>query len=262
MPASAAPRQLSPPVFWLAFVATLWLAHALAFFAHEYAHAWAAYFLHVKANPFQLAWARPSAVVWLFQLGISQGVEEAPLFAAGQGWKAAAISAAGMLVGNALVSWSAARLLARWAGARPVAGLLAYWLTVASLGNLLDYVPIRTWVPPGDLTQDMWAVEQGLRLPPWGLLAVLGPLVVVYGYFFFARIQPRTLPLLFPRARWQRAATAAGGALFLFGFYGAAGWSGSGEVAHALTVASVCVLAPAAACAGVVEALRGEGCPP
>jgi len=36
-----------------------------------------------------------------------------------------------------------------------------YWVCVASVGNLIDYVPIRTFTDATDLYQDMYAVERG-----------------------------------------------------------------------------------------------------
>ena len=57
-------------------------------------------------------------------------------------------------------------------------------ICVASVGNLIDYVPIRTFTDGTDLYQDMFAVEKGFGWSPWTLLVLFGiPTVCVVAYF-------------------------------------------------------------------------------
>ena len=169
---------------WLVFALTLawqlWLAHAIAFFAHEYSHSFVAWMLGWKSNPLALNYAHFSWRVVLIQLGIDQNVDEVSIFHSGHGVQAAIISAAGM-TGNLLLTLPLSRWgygIAKARGARMWA-MLCYWIGVASIGNLIDYVPLRLFTDGGDLTQDMFAVEQGLNWSPWTLLWVAGPLVLV-----------------------------------------------------------------------------------
>ena len=73
---------------WLYLLALIllqwWLAHAIVFFTHEYAHSTVAWLLGWKASPFDLHFPPLSARVLLIQLGIDQNVNEAPIFAAGR----------------------------------------------------------------------------------------------------------------------------------------------------------------------------------
>jgi hypothetical protein len=144
---STSERSWRWPTLVALLLVQLWSAHAIAFFLHEYAHSFTAWLLGWKANPFDLYFPPVSPIVWLLQLGINQNVNEVPIFASGHGPDAAFIGGAGMVLGNALLSLPLSRLVWRWAQQTNRTGwaLFAYWCTVASLGNLLDYVPIRTF---------------------------------------------------------------------------------------------------------------------
>jgi hypothetical protein len=249
---------------WLALVGLtllqLWAAHACAFFAHEYAHSFTAWLLGWKSNPLALHYAHPTLKVFLIQMGIDQNVDEVPIFAAGHGMQAALISAAGALLGNGVLTYS----LSRWGSAKARRddgkrrAMFWYWVCVASVGNLLDYVPIRTFTDGTDLYQDMFAVERGLNWSPWTLLLVLGiPTALVLAWFLL-RIEPSTLRWVFPQSPARRAAMAALTAFVLFDFYGAAGWSDGGPVSHRLSVISVCMVAPLAALATTVALVRKQ----
>ena len=234
------------PVLLAQTLAAVWAAHGVAFFLHEYAHSFTAWALGWKRNPLALHYAHPTLAVLLVQLGISQNVDEAAIFASGHAWQAASISAAGAVLGNAVVSYSLSRWLYYFAQRRDARGwaMAAYWLTVTSIGNFIDYVPVRTFIVGTDLDQDMYAVERGFDWSPWTLLLLFGVPTALAVLYFFTRIQPKTLAWLFPNSRPQRAFIAAFTSLFLFGFYGAAGWTGGGLIAHRISVVSVCVIAP------------------
>ena len=239
-------KEYSWPALIASTLALLWAAHGVVLFAHEYAHSFAAWALGWKRNPFALNYAHPTVTVLLIQLGISQNVDEVPIFASGHGPQAALISAAGAVLGNALITFPLSRWLYRYAKRQAAAGwgMLAYWITVASIGNFIDYVPIRTFITGTDLDQDMYAVEKGLSWSPWTLLFVFGlPTALAVG-IFFKKMEPETLRWLFPYSRGKRIFVAVLTAFLLFAFYGAAGWSGGGKIAHTMSVVSACSVAP------------------
>lgn len=258
MPSTPQSPRWSWPALLVQSLGAMWAAHAIAFFLHEYAHSFTAWALGWKQNPLALNYAHPTLTVFLVQLGISQNVDEAAIFASGHGVQAAAISAAGAVLGNAILSYSLSRWLyskARRRGARAWA-LAAYWLTVTSIGNFIDYVPVRTFIVGTDLDQDMYAVERGFHWSPWTLLALFGVPTALAVFYFFSRIQPKSMAWLFPASRSQRAFTVALTALFLFGFYGAAGWTGAGQISHRISVFSVCVVAPLVAVLTMILSTR------
>ncbi len=251
--------QAASPWRWPGFLGLLlvqlWAAHALVLFAHEYAHSFVAWMLGWKSNPLALNYAHPTLTVFLIQLGIDQNVNEVPIFASHHGPQAGIISAAGAVLGNALITFP----LSRWAygaaqrhAARGWA-MFWYWVCVASVGNLIDYVPIRTFTNGTDLYQDMYAVERGFGWSPWTLLFVFGiPVAIVLGYFLL-RIEPRTLRWLSPRSTARRVFLAVLTAFILFDFYGAAGLEGGGRVCHTMSLFSVFLVAPLMAVFGCVE---------
>ncbi len=238
----------------------LWAAHAVAFFAHEYAHSFAAWLLQVKSNPFALNYAHPTLTVLLVQFGMDQNVDYAALFSARHGVEAAIISAAGPVIGNGVITLSLSRWLyhhARRTGSRGW-GMFGYWLTVASVGNLIDYVPTRTFTDGTDLFQDMFAVEKGLGWSPWTLLIVLGiPTAIVLAWFLL-RIEPEVNGWLAEASRARRTLLAVLTALVLFCFYGAAGLAGGGPISRRMSMISVFVIAPTMVCVGVLRAGRGR----
>jgi hypothetical protein len=237
------------PLVAIVIAIQLWAAHAVVFFAHEYAHAFVAWLLGWKANPFALNYAHPTLAVLLIQLGIDQNVDLVPILTSGHGLQAAMISAAGAALGNFLITLPASLWFYKLAKRHSSRGwaMFAYWVCVASVGNLIDYVPIRTFTDGTDLYQDTFAVERGLGCSPWTLLLVCGiPVVLVLIYFFF-RIEPWTLRWLFPESKSKRVTLAILTAFILFDFYGAAGWAEGGPISHWMSVVSVCVIAPLAA---------------
>ncbi len=242
------------PVLVVYTLFQMWAAHACVFFAHEYAHSFTAWLLGWKSNPLALYFPRPTPVVFLIQLGINQNVDEGPIFASGHGADAAMIGAAGALIGNALITYT----LSRWgySKAKQIGsrgwGMFAYWATVASVGNFLDYVPIRTFTTDGD----MGSVQRGFGWSPWTILVVLGIPTLLALVYFLLRIEPATLAWLFPQSAGKRSVLAILTAFAIFGFYGAAGLLEGGPISHKLSVLSVCIGFPVMAALGAVLVQR------
>lgn len=219
-----------------------WLAHAIVFFPHEYAHTFVAWLLGWKAGPFDLHVPPWSLKLLLIQLGIDQDVNEAPIFAAGRGIDVGLIAIAGMVLGNFLVTLPLSRWAWRKAKERGAWGwaMLAYWCTVASVGNLIDYVPVRTFT----LDSDMGSVQRGFGWSPWTILLILGVPTLIVLVYFLVRIVPVSLAWLFPESLARRIAFAFLTMLALFGFYGAVGFLDGGEIARQFSTISVFVLIP------------------
>jgi hypothetical protein len=235
-------QEWSWPVFVALVAVQMWAAHACVFFAHEYAHSFTARMLGWKGNPLALHYAHPTLVVLLTQLGISENVDYAPIFASGHGRQAAFIAAAGGVIGNALITFP----LSRWGYAKAKRqglrgwAMFAYWVCVASVGNFIDYVPVRTFTNEGD----MGTLQRGFGWSPWTVLLVFGIPTAIALVYFFLRIEPSTLQWLFPHSPTRRIVLMVLTAFVLFCFYGAAGWFEGGPTSHMISVVSVCAVFP------------------
>jgi hypothetical protein len=234
--------ELSWPAFVALTAVQLWAAHACVFFIHEYAHSFTAWVLGWKSNPLALYYAHPTIVVLLTQLGIDENVNYLPIFASGHGQQAAIIAAAGLVFGNALITFP----LSRWGYAKAKRldlrgwAMFAYWACVASVGNFIDYVPVRTFTNEGD----MGTLQRGFGWSPWTVLLVLGTPTAIALVYFLLRIEPSTLQWLFPRSPGRRIVLVVLTAFTLFCFYGAAGWFEGGPTSHMMSVVSVCAVFP------------------
>jgi hypothetical protein len=236
------------PPSWLLFavytLGLLFATHAIGFFAHEYAHSTTAWALGWKANPLALNYGPLTASNVLLQLQIDENVDYAPIFAAGHFRQAGLIAAAGVVAGNFLLTYSLSRGGFAWARQRGQWGWARFffWLGIMSVGNLICYVPVRTFSSHGD----MHTVAQGFNCSPGWILLVLGlPFGLALLEFLF-RLLPAAIRELYPAVGQQRV-VAMLSAFVLFGFYGLAGWSDNGVVAHQLAVLCVAGLFPALA---------------
>ncbi len=231
---------------WAGFAALIaaemWLAHAIAFFLHEYAHSTTAWLMGWKESPLAINYAHPTFSAFLLQRGMSENVDYDPIFAAGRGWQAAVIAAAGMVIGNGLVTyplslWGIRRAMGSWSRGW---AMFFYWLCAASVGNFIDYVPVRTFADE----DDMHTLAHGLGISPWWILLVLGvPAIIALAHFLF-RAEPAALRWVLPESPTARGILVFLTAAAIFGFYGAAGISANDPISHWMSVISVCGATP------------------
>jgi hypothetical protein len=237
---------------WIAFILltaiVLWVAHVACFFPHEYSHSFSAWLLGWKSNPLALNYGYLNTGNLLAQFDIDENVDYAPIFASGHGYQAGFIALAGLFIGNFLLTYP----LSRWGyntskkSSSLTEGFLCYWLIVGSIGNLIDYVPVRTFAIKGDIH----TLVMGFNCSPWLVAISLGipfAIILVHFIFWFA---PRALHWLFPLSAGKRAVMVFLTAFVLFGFYGAAGWSEPDQTSHMMSVISVFVLIPIATILG------------
>jgi hypothetical protein len=242
------------PTLILLLLVQLWAAHGVVFFTHEYAHSFTAWMLGWKFNPLDLHYPPLSPLIFLIQYGIDQNVNEGPIFSSGHGIDAGLIAAAGAVVGNGLIALPLSRLAYRAAIARhrPGWALLAYWCTVASVGNFFDYVPIRTFTLAGD----MGSVQRGFGWSPWTLLVVFGLPTLIAMIWLFLRVVPQTLRQLFPASAPRQALVAVLTVSVMFGFFGAVGLLEGGPVSHRLSTVTVMFILPLAIIVALVSVYR------
>lgn len=217
-------------------LALIWTTHAIAFFAHEYAHSGAAWLLGYKANPLAIDYGGFNLPNLLFFSQVDENVAYDPIFGQGHGPAAALIAFAGMGIANSLL-YLLSRLLLRRESVRDKSLLFhfVFWFCFMNVGNFYDYVPIRTFASHGDMAH----IAQGLNISPWAVLIVLGYPTEWAMWHFFARLLPDALPLLAPDSRFRQAVVVIACAAVMFGYFGGSGYFGYGEVSRILSGISI-----------------------
>jgi len=225
----------------IGFLFLLWLTHALGYLIHEYAHAFFAWALGWKANPFALNYGGLNLNNILFLSDIDENVDYDPIFAAGQGTAAAMIAVSGVLVGNGLGYLVARCGYSRYkARGKKTVGFFMFLFCIMNAGNFISYVPTRTFATHADMA----TVVQGLHISPWWIALVLGVPFCLAVIHFFSRILPGALRFFFPEWRIGRILLVVLSSFMIFDFYGSAGLHRYGDAAHWISILSVYVLFP------------------
>jgi len=234
-------RSTKPIVFVAVLLFQLWLAHALGYLVHEYAHSFTAWALEYKANPMALNYGRLSWSNALTLGDIDENVDYDPIFAAKRGQLAALIAVAGVLFGNG-VFYLISHLTYRAAKAQG-----RYWLSLflflfcmMNAGNLISYVPARTFATHADMA----TVEKGLNISPWWVAIVLGLPFCIAVWRFVARLLPEAMDFFFPHSKAGQILLLVLTAFMIFDFFGGSGLSRYGEVSHWISAVSVYGLMP------------------
>ncbi|MDE1178649.1 MAG: hypothetical protein PW789_18905 [Edaphobacter sp.] len=227
--------------FGLILVAQLWLAHAMGYLVHEYAHTVVAWVLGHKANPLALDYGHLDAVNLLIQAEIDENVDYAPIFAAGKGAHAALIAVAGVLFGNGLCYLLSRRLYGRFlAQGRRWLTLFFFLLCLMNVGNFIAYVPCRTFTTHADMA----TVAKGLNISPWWIAMVMGLPFCVAVWHFLAKITPEAVRFIAPESQRTQIGLALLAVFMIFRFYGSSGIRNYGEASHWISFAFMNVLAP------------------
>jgi hypothetical protein len=228
------------PVFALTLIVQIWLAHAVAFFAHEYGHRVTAWALGWKSNPLLLNFGDLSWSNFLAMLKIDERVDYSPIFASGHGAQASPIAAAGVLANAGLYPISVAAFVTargRW----PTLALFFFWLSAMCVGNFLDYVPTRTFSPVGD----MHTLARGLGVSPFVVLVGLGLPFLAVGVHFFSKVLPEGRRTLLSKNRTRQAWLVGISTFLIFVFFPAAGFeTGTGLAAHIIGATCIFVAFP------------------
>lgn len=231
-------RKIAPAA---SFVMLFWLAHALGYFAHEYAHSFTAWTLGYKANPLGLDYGHLDWNNILTQSDIDENVDYDPIFAAGRGSIASLIAIAGVLFGNgisylfSLYGYKRAKQTERFTLA-----MFLFLLCLMNVGNLISYIPARTFANHADMA----TVERGLDISPWWLAIVLGVPFCVAVAHFVLKIVPAAMRYFFPLSRGAQAILLGLCCYMIFVFYGGAGLHHYGNVSHGISMVFIWVLLP------------------
>lgn len=215
--------------FGLLFVFLLWLAHALGFFVHEYAHSFVAWALRYKANPLALNYGHLSWENVIYLSDVDENVDYDPIFAAGRGSLAALIAVSGVLFGNGFCYLLSRRLYSiAKAHGRKIVAFFMFLLCIMNVGNFISYVPNRTFTNHADMA----TVERGLNISPWWIAIVLGIPFCVAAWHFFAKLLPDAMQFFFPGTKLGQVFLLVLSAYVMCEFFGRAGFHRYGNISH------------------------------
>jgi hypothetical protein len=216
-------------------------AHAIAFFAHEFAHSFTAWALGYMPHPLALDYGELTPANVVLMLNVGDNVQYDSIMSAGHGHSAAVIALAGSFIGNGVLYCCVSAAVQRARNPGVVSTLVAFWLMMMCAGNVWSYVPIRAITTHADVA----IAASGLGLSVWVLFPILlVPSLLLVGHFFL-----KTCSSMIPamtRGQSSRTVTVIGLTVaWFFMFFGIAGLLGDyGAVSQAFSVISVVVLMP------------------
>jgi hypothetical protein len=208
------------------------LAHQASLLLHEWTHGTVAWIFGYKPSPFAIHYGD-----WTL-LDADEAIDYRAILAAGRGPLVAAIAIAPIVLGAALFVVGTPLLALRAIQRRKALWVFLYWFNLSNLGQVLDYIPQRTFVPANDglLRGDIGHFVQGLGVSPW-TVCVPGVLFVAACVYWQLRNEvPRAYAALAVE-RSGRTTLLALTLAYLFGWYGMSG-HGYGFPSNALSLAS------------------------
>lgn len=222
---------LITPVFIL-------LSHYLSVLLHEYAHSFTAWLLGYKNNPFDLNYGGASLANILLLLHIDQNVDNKIIYSLGHPWHVALIAFSGPGINILLFIWSYWLLKKEKVKRNLYLFYFIFFFNLMNLGNIYDYVPIRTFVTQGNMI-DVLDIEQGLNISPWWIYIFIGyPLVFLMWQFF-----TKTLVSAYVNLKITNALLRSGLMIIcvciLFGYFGLPGFFSHGDVPYFISATSV-----------------------
>lgn len=218
-----------------------WLSHYIAVFPHEYAHSLVASLFGFKDHFWQIQYGGTSFGNVLLLIHIDEHVNYAAMHAAGKDWLIALTAFAGPGIGNGLTYaislWCMTKSSIQ---SRKWLFYFIFWWNVNSIGNFIDYVPIRTFSARGDMAN----LAYGLHIYPWWILLVLGSCVMVVVWNFYSNTLTKTYKILELSHKLAQVILLLIATLILFGFYGAAGLHHYGAPSHFISLLSLWAVIP------------------
>jgi hypothetical protein len=214
------------------------LSHYLAVYLHEYAHSFMAFLLGYKQNPFDIHYGGKSLLNIFLLINIDQNVDYNILYSFGHTKAVALIAAAGPLMNGILFFVSLWLLKNRKTIRRFYRYYFLLLFALMNLGNVYDYIPIRTFATEGKLV-DVLDIERAINLSPWWIYAIIGYVVAYMIWVFFTK----TLVTAYADLKLNEISLRAGLMIvcvcILFGYFGLPGFFSDGTIPYFLSFTSL-----------------------
>lgn len=213
------------------------LSHYLAVFPHEYAHAFTAWLLGYKSNPFALNYGGTSLSNILLLLNMDQNVDNKLIYSLGHPGHVALIAFAGPGMNILLFLLSLWLLMNVKIKQRTYLFYFLFFFNLMNLGNIYDYIPIRTFATQGNMV-DILDIEHGLNISPWWIYILASyPLGFIIWQFF-----ANTLVSAYINLKITSLVLKVGLMIIcvciLFGYFGLPGFFSHGEIPYFISTTS------------------------
>jgi len=221
---------------WLLILLTpffFYVAHAIAFFVHEYAHSFSAWAFGFKQNPLILNFGDTSLGNILFFVQMDENVNF-KLFYIAHPWEASFIAFAGV-ISNAILFFISINALLSKKSHGQVYYYFFIWLATMNLGNFNDYIPSRTFTTHGDIGE----ILTFLNISPWWIMILFGYPICYCFWFFYSKMMPVVYKEL-SLNDVQKIVLLIILTLTLFALFGGGpGYSGYGVESHLFSLLSI-----------------------
>jgi hypothetical protein len=213
------------------------LSHYPAVLLHEFSHSFMAWALGFKTNPFALNYGGTGFWNLLLLINVDHNVNNKMIYALGHPGLVALIASAGPCMNILLFVVSFCLLQTQKIKQRAYWFYFLLFFNLMNLGNIYDYVPIRTFAINGNMV-DVVDIEQGMHWSPWWIYLIVGYLLSFLVWQFFTR----TLPAAYLHVKIQstagRAALMITCVCIFFGYFALPGFFNHGPVSAFLSATS------------------------
>ncbi len=215
------------------------LTHYLAVFPHEFAHSFMAFFLGHKSNPLDITYGGTHLSNLLLLANIDENVDYQHILSLSKGYHVALIAFAGPGLANGIMYIFSRRWInSKYAQNNVYLYYFLFWFLLMNLGNLYDYVPIRTFATHGDIGHML----QGLQISSWYIYILLGYIVFYLMWHFFYHTLPSAYAVMGLHSTLSKTCLLILSILLLLGFYGVSGFGNYGPISYFISGTSFAIM--------------------
>jgi hypothetical protein len=234
-------RSFADTGFALKTAVIVLVAHAIAYFSHEFSHSFAAWWLGYMSNPLALDYGTPTPANIIMLFGVSDNVQYDPIVESGHGFAAASIALAGPFIGNGLLYVCLCVAMKRLRQQNSLALPLGFWTLTMCAGNIWSYVPIRAITTHADIA----IAAAGLHLSVLALFPFLFVPSLVLTAHFFGKVCTQCIPAMAPDGDARRVLIVTMTTVWFFFLYGGVGlFANYGAVSQVFSLISALLLLP------------------
>ena len=169
------------------------LSHYVALFSHEWTHGTLAWVFGYKSNPFDIYYGVKTWSDLLLFPHIDEAVNYSHICSIGHPYQAGIIAITPPVITNGGMFLICIYLQSKkWLMNKKWLFYFVFWLSIMSLGNVFDYIPVRTFSTHGDIGNFLNA----FNISPWWVFVIGTSIVVVFFYHFFKTQVPRVYQIM------------------------------------------------------------------